>query len=466
MDRCAQVDALSEGAQAAVVRLAGLVPAVLAQDLPSDVLVRLGESLHGFRLSGEARLCFEQALAACPSNGVALNDLGVLAMEAGDTDLAERLFARAHELDPSCDEALRNLMAARSQRSQRVRSAPEQRVTVTTAVTAGADSGSELFPRIPGALAFSTLHGNPNNRWPARSADNRLEPLCAPVLRPSFGLEPGETIFTMGSCFARNIEFHLHRNGYRVPALDFTLPEDELFAGTKMSSGALNKYTPHSILNEIAFAFEDHDPDRFFVDSEDGGYLDLQLHINRPVSLERARARREQVGCLYRSSIREARVIVITLGLIEVWWDEHAQVYLNETPNRKLVERHPGRFFFEILSPESVFDSIFSALSKLKAYGREDLRVLLTVSPVPLTRTFSDRDVIVANSYSKSVLRAGAEIATRRCGWVDYFPSYESVMLSDRHAAWEDDQLHVTTKIVEFNVRRMLDAYAAQGPVA
>ena len=45
-------------------------------------------------------------------------------------------------------------------------------------------------------------------------------------------------------------------------------------------------------------------------------------------------------------------------------------------------------------------------------------------------RTFTDHDVITANMYSKSVLRtvAGGVAAANRN--VDYFPSYESVMLT------------------------------------
>jgi hypothetical protein len=54
-------------------------------------------------------------------------------------------------------------------------------------------------------------------------------------------------------------------------------------------------------------------------------------------------------------------------------------------------------------------------------------RVLLTVSPVPLTATASGQHVLVATVQSKSVLRAVAgEICAAREG-VDYFPSYEIV---------------------------------------
>jgi hypothetical protein len=66
------------------------------------------------------------------------------------------------------------------------------------------------------------------------------------------------------------------------------------------------------------------------------------------------------------------------------------------------------------------------ALAILRGVSRR-LRVLLTVSPVPLTATASGQHVLNATTYSKSVLRAvaGQLAATRKS--VDYFPSYEII---------------------------------------
>jgi tetratricopeptide (TPR) repeat protein len=46
---------------------------------------------------------------------------------------------------------------------------------------------------------------------------------------------------------------------------------------------------------------------------------------------------------------------------------------------------------------------------------------------------------------------------------VDYYPSYESVVLSDRKAVWEADLVHVTDEAVAMNVGRMLDRYVSGG---
>jgi hypothetical protein len=57
--------------------------------------------------------------------------------------------------------------------------------------------------------------------------------------------------------------------------------------------------------------------------------------------------------------------------------------------------------------------------------------------------TFSTMDIVVANTWAKSLLRAVAQEWAAAHANVDYFPSYEIVQNSDRAAAWEPDLRHV-----------------------
>ena len=52
-------------------------------------------------------------------------------------------------------------------------------------------------------------------------------------------------------------------------------------------------------------------------------------------------------------------------------------------------------------------------------------------------------DIVVANSWAKSLLRAVSQEWAAVHSNVDYFPSYEVVQNSDRAAVWEDDLRHV-----------------------
>ena len=58
-------------------------------------------------------------------------------------------------------------------------------------------------------------------------------------------------------------------------------------------------------------------------------------------------------------------------------------------------------------------------------------------------------DVVVANTYGKSLLRTVAQEWAAAHRNVDYFPSYEIVQNSDRAEAWETDLRHVTGAAVQ-----------------
>ena len=56
-----------------------------------------------------------------------------------------------------------------------------------------------------------------------------------------------------------------------------------------------------------------------------------------------------------------------------------------------------------------------------------EIKILLTVSPVPLTATATGHHVLLATQYSKSVLRAVAGDLSEMAKDIDYFPSYEII---------------------------------------
>jgi hypothetical protein len=98
----------------------------------------------------------------------------------------------------------------------------------------------------------------------------------------------------------------------------------------------------------------------------------------------------------------------------------------------------------------------------LSEHGHPQLEILVTVSPVPLDATFTGADVVTANSYSKSVLRAAASEWSQNHRNISYFPSYEIVMNSARDRAWFMDGRHVRHDMVAHVMEVFADAYARQ----
>lgn len=304
--------------------------------------------------------------------------------------------------------------------------------------------------------AIDHIKSNPNSRWPERGGPNRLSPMAKPSFKAGFTLPRGGTIFTIGSCFARNIEKVLDAQGFHLPAVELLNTVEDF---KSLGRGVLNNYGAPSIHNELKWAFEgDAGEDAQFCALGDG-WIDLHLLSSlRPADLETLRMRRRALRDAYRS-ITRCDAVIITLGLSEVWFDTKTGYYLNMAPRRALLRAWPARFELHVLSYAETIDHLQKAIRLIKTHGKDGIQVVLTVSPVPLTATYRACDVMVANTYSKSVLRTAAEELTQTHDFVHYFPSFESITLSDRSAAYARDEVHVTQDIVDLNIGRMVQAY-------
>lgn len=303
--------------------------------------------------------------------------------------------------------------------------------------------------RRDGLAAWTSSLGEPHAVWDSPigtpafpgSVRGRLAGgFPVPHIEPKFRVRDDDAYFCIGSCFARAIERQLRYRNLNVTSMRYRGEHSEAQSGP---NGA-NKFTTASILNELHWSLEGRPfPDEALVPDGDG-YRDLQLADARhPVSLERARERRVEL-VEYFGRLRSAGVVIITLGLVEVWYDHQTQLFLNITPTFEMTQRFPGRFSVQTSDYAENRERLAETLDALFAYGREDLRVILSVSPVPMHRTFTAPDVLTANVYAKSTLRAVAGDVARDRPNVEYWPSYELVTVAERSRAFQPDQVHVT----------------------
>ncbi|QLC26660.1 GSCFA domain-containing protein [Parasphingopyxis algicola] len=308
-----------------------------------------------------------------------------------------------------------------------------------------------------GPEAMRIRKANDLATWGSRTKENRVEPVAKPAFDTPFQLQPGEKIFTIGSCFARHVEGELVNRGFEIPMRD--LFRKGAFEG--LAPEIVNNFGTPSIYNEFAWAFGEQafDEDKAIVEVGKDRFVDLHM-VNsiRPGPFDEVLARRKGLLSATRS-LADCRVLIMTLGLAEVWWDEEAQTYLNTAPLPTVLNAAADRFSLHVLDFAECHDYLKRALDIAFAHGRDDLRVILTVSPVPMMATHRRTDVITANSYSKSVLRTVAEHIVQADDRISYFPSYETVTLSDRRLAWMDDLVHVSKEMVGLNVDRMVDAF-------
>lgn len=301
--------------------------------------------------------------------------------------------------------------------------------------------------------AIDRSRNNPYSEWPERETSTRLEPVASPSFHSGVSLQPGAKVVTMGSCFARNIEEYFEAEGFDVPLMGYSGPVEEFGQGGRIQ-GILNKYTLASIAIEIEWLARvkaeggivtwdnvhhmlmEIGPDRL---------LDMQLSTTIPVSRERAIERRQQIYDIH-VQIFDCDLAVLTPGLTETWFDTKTGYYIQRVPGPRQAKADPDRFKFGVMDFFQCHEMLDRTIRILKENGTR--QIALTVSPVPLHRTMTEQDVLIANTYSKSTLRAVVGMICERHDNVFYVPSYERVMLSKDESVWRPDLRHVADEFV------------------
>lgn len=128
-----------------------------------------------------------------------------------------------------------------------------------------------------------------------------------------------------------------------------------------------------------------------------------------------------------RNTLSQADVVVITLGLSEVWFDQIENEPLWRTMPERLYE--PERHIFKLVTVAETEQALLD-LDRLIQQYCPGLKVIFTVSPIPLLATFRNQSPITANQVSKSILRVSLDsfmtnFAIVASGRYFYFPSYE-----------------------------------------
>lgn len=290
-------------------------------------------------------------------------------------------------------------------------------------------------------------------RYPDSGAKRFSEGLMLPQINPSFTIDDGK-IFTIGSCFARNIEAML--TGRDVPTANFSLPDGEI--AQNIGNRILNEYNPGTMSQRISNAAKGLSfGDKGLLEVK-GLYGDLLLSGGVDLPLERVLERRDELDALYRELVT-SDVLIVTLGLVEAWYDVESELYINRMPQP--AARNPDlaeRFELHVFNTDAAYSLMATALQDALGAGLKN--ILLTVSPVPLQTTFTQQDVIMANSYSKATLRTVAARLEADFSEIDYFPSYEMVTTFAGNPFIEDN-VHVRPEIVQRVTNHMMRNYAA-----
>lgn len=279
-------------------------------------------------------------------------------------------------------------------------------------------------------------------------------------------IDPDSNVFTMGSCFAENVRAGLRDVGVATSP-DYDSLELDFEHQTAGGLGYLNYYDSFAIRQEFERILDpdprgyppvaaEIEPSLLQLWEFDARWQDPHRHDVLAADEDAMADLTEKLDALHRSSMTAADVFILTLGLVECWVDT-VTGHFAWSLNVRRRSPDPDRFRFHLSTFEENRDNVVATCRLIGEHfpGRP---VVLTVSPVGLVQTFTDHDIGIANTYSKSLLRTVAGAVADDLDGVYYWPSYEIAMREDLFA---DDGRHVTDE----GVARIVDAFIrAHGP--
>ena len=289
------------------------------------------------------------------------------------------------------------------------------------------------------------MHANPAAvRWPNPADPDHPRSIHAelPWAREHKIVDRSTPIGSAGSCFAVEIAHRLRADGYN-------------YVVTEENPDSCAAWGP--IFNVPAFrqlverAFGRRTLPRLLWTHE-GGLRDPFREEIAFASVEEYEAGYDAHLAATRAALEQVEVFVMTLGLNEVWTLRADGSVFARNPWKvaaALVER-------KVLTVEENVQELQRMLDVWRAHN-PGLKLILTVSPIPMLATFRGHDthVVAATGHAKATLRVAAEEFARRNRDVHYFPAFETVMYCTERP-WEPDQRHVTRAAVA-KVMRLFD---------
>ena len=287
----------------------------------------------------------------------------------------------------------------------------------------------------------TTVKPNPDAVfWPNPTHPTLARPLIGAI--PHAGNIPLVNKLTpigsAGSCFASEIAYYLQRNGYNYVVSE-SEPQDGELPESSARWGIIFNTPSIQQLAEKAFGLRDL-PRLIEHRVDDNSFQDPYRENIGFDSIDELEASRTAHIAACRRAFKEVEVFILTLGLNECWEFIPDGSVISRGPK---TSHHFALFRHRVLSVDENIACLQRFLDVVRAHN-PDLKLIVTVSPVPLLATglADDTHVIAANGHSKAVLRTVAEEFRRRNQGVYYFPSYEMVSycLDD---PWEEDTRHV-----------------------
>jgi hypothetical protein len=247
--------------------------------------------------------------------------------------------------------------------------------------------------------------------------------------------EPGETLVTMGSCFADRLRRWLNRNGKNATYI--AVPEG------LNNSFAVRQYLEWALTG-------DRSTDAYWYDNDP----ELGAYKYEP----------QQEHAALLKHFKNVNGVVVTFGLGEVWKDiETDNVFWRGVPADSYDEQ---KHKCVTTTVQENVDNMVRIAELIKQHAGRDKKIIFTLSPVPLNATFTKQPTMLGDCVSKSILRVALDQFFRETQLSDvyYWPSFEMVRWVGAHTdiptLFEDNTTrHVNNDIVKIIIDNFVEKF-------
>jgi len=238
--------------------------------------------------------------------------------------------------------------------------------------------------------------------------------------------------FTMGSCFARNLAGSLIRSGY--PAIHMEISE----------------YINTTFANRV------------FVDWLSDAAIDEAIRERIAELLPKGWSKENMLKI-----IAESNVFILTLGVAPAFFDRTTGEFVLPRPSALNSRVLAEKYQFRTTSVQENVDNVLYLLNFVRKIAPE-IKIVVTVSPVPLLASFEHESAVQADCLSKSTMRLVAHEVVNNSNLTNilYWPSFEifrwagsnasNFYAADDGAAW-----HVSEEKVAGTIKSFVEMFSA-----
>lgn len=238
--------------------------------------------------------------------------------------------------------------------------------------------------------------------------------------------------FTMGSCFARNLAGSLVKGGFAAHHME------------------ISEYINTTFANRV------------FVDWLNDAEIDAAIR-DRIVELLPPGWSKENTLQIIKGS----DVFILTLGVAPAFFDRTTGDFVLPRPSALNSRVLAEKYLFRTTSVKENVDNVLYLINFIRKIA-PDIKVVVTVSPVPLLASFEHESAVQADCLSKSTMRLVAHEVVNNSSIANilYWPSFEVFRwagsnASNYYAADDGAAWHVSEEKVAGTIKAFVEMFSA-----